>query len=114
MHRDAVKRVNEMHKRSQQIVGASPIAEKSDKDNKPPLSEEKERPSNKSDKTISDQASENLSGSVFGQTAGLGELAKLWNFKVDEEKALIGIIIYILAKNNADPKLLIGLGYLLL
>lgn len=34
--------------------------------------------------------------------------------KIDEEKALIGLLIYILYKNGSDMKLLLGLGYLLL
>ena len=33
---------------------------------------------------------------------------------IDEEKALIGLLIYILYKQGADMKLLLGLGYLLL
>ena len=32
----------------------------------------------------------------------------------DEEKAMIALLIYILYKNKADMKLLLGLGYLLL
>ena len=34
--------------------------------------------------------------------------------KIDEEKALIGLLIYILYKQGADIKLLLALGYLLL
>ena len=34
--------------------------------------------------------------------------------KIDEEKALIGMLIYILYKNGADVKLMLALGYLLL
>jgi hypothetical protein len=34
--------------------------------------------------------------------------------KIDEEKALIALLIYVLYKNKADMKLLLGLGYLLL
>ena len=34
--------------------------------------------------------------------------------KLDEEKVLIGILIFLLAKNGADIKLLLALGYLLL
>ncbi|MCR5123030.1 MAG: hypothetical protein K6B74_11490 [Ruminococcus sp.] len=41
-------------------------------------------------------------------------LLDLAGIKLDEEKALIGLLIYVLYKNNADMKLLLGLGYLLL
>ena len=34
--------------------------------------------------------------------------------KIDEEKALIGLLIFILYKQGADVKLLLALGYLLL
>ena len=40
--------------------------------------------------------------------------AKLGEKKIDEEKALIGLLIYILYKQGADIKLLLALGYLLL
>lgn len=33
---------------------------------------------------------------------------------IDEEKALIGLLIYVLYKNGADTKLLLALGYLIL
>lgn len=38
----------------------------------------------------------------------------LSNLKIDEEKALIAMLIYILYKQGADIKLLLGLGYLLI
>ena len=41
-------------------------------------------------------------------------LFSLGGIKIDEEKALIALLIYILYKNNADMKLLLGLGYLLI
>ncbi len=40
-------------------------------------------------------------------------LKELIGLELDEEKALIGLLIYILYKNGADIKLLLGLGYLL-
>ena len=40
-------------------------------------------------------------------------LKELTGLELDEEKALIGLLIYILYKNGADIKLLLGLGYLL-
>lgn len=36
------------------------------------------------------------------------------DFRLDEEKALIGMLIYILYKNGCDVKLMLALGYLLL
>jgi hypothetical protein len=42
------------------------------------------------------------------------ELFSVGGIKIDEEKALIALMIYILYKNKADIKLLLGLGYLLL
>lgn len=41
-------------------------------------------------------------------------LSELVGIGLDEEKALLGLLIYILYKNGADMKLLLGLGYLLL
>lgn len=44
-----------------------------------------------------------------------GSLTDLLNgFDIDEEKALILLLIYILWKNGADKKLLFGLGYLVI
>lgn len=46
-----------------------------------------------------------------------GSLSSLFDFagiKLDEEKAMIAMLIYILYKNGADIKLLMALGYLLL
>ena len=41
-------------------------------------------------------------------------LFNLSGIDIDEEKALIGLLIYILYKQGADIKLLLALGYLLL
>ena len=60
----------------------------------------------------------NILGSLFPKSGGQtkkGPLSELLDgFNISEENALIGILIYILAKNGADVKLLLGLGYLLL
>lgn len=60
----------------------------------------------------------NILGSLFPKGGGQtkkGPLSELLDgFNISEENALIGILIYILAKNGADVKLLLGLGYLLL
>ena len=42
------------------------------------------------------------------------ELFDLGSIKIDEEKALIGMLIYIIYKNGGNFKLLLGLLYLLL
>lgn len=53
-----------------------------------------------------------------GQNGGYAEkkgaLFNLAGIQIDEEKAMIALLIYILYKNKADMKLLLGLGYLLL
>lgn len=92
MQRDAVNRVNEMHRRASQMVNPSPSVPPP-----PPPQPQQEKPT-----------------TAPVDNGFISSLSKLVDFKIDEEKALIGIIIYILAKNKADPKLLIGLGYLLL
>lgn len=56
----------------------------------------------------------------LGSIAGLGGSkgsssgSILDELNIDEEKAIIGILIYILYKNGADIKLMLALGYLLL
>lgn len=80
MQEDAVRRVQEMQRRSREAVGAEEEIRES-VPSAPPLS---------------------------GITALSGKI------KIDEEKALIGLLIYILYKQGADIKLLLGLGYLLL
>lgn len=42
------------------------------------------------------------------------ELFDLGSIKIDEEKALIGMLIYVLYKNGGDFKMLLALLYLLL
>ena len=57
------------------------------------------------------------SRSIVGASSSLlsGLLGgNLGDIKIYEEKALIGLLIYILYKQGADIKLLLGLGYLLL
>ena len=106
MQEEAVKRVKEMQKRSRNAVDTS---EQNDikKTDGMPQTKEKMQTSRLSPLT-----------SLFGNITGNGtkdkELFDLGNIKIDEEKALIGILIYILYKQNADIKLLLALGYLLL
>ena len=102
MQRDAVNRVNEMHRRASQMINPQPQPAPSSPPPQPAPTPNTSAPKKN-----------NPPQNPFEKDV-LSSLSKLWDFKIDEEKALIGIIIYILAKNNADPKLLIGLGYLLL
>ena len=94
MQEEAIRRVREMQRRSRSIVG-------SEEQPLPPAEENDDHKAIKS----SPKSSSPL-GSLLG--GGLG------NIKIDEEKALIGLLIYILYKQGADVKLLLGLGYLLL
>lgn len=99
MQEEAIRRVREMQRRSRSIVGASPNSEPA-----PPKAEETPRTQNAhSPQKPSEQFA--LSGLLGGN---LGDI------KIDEEKALIGLLIYILYKQGADIKLLLALGYLLL
>ena len=87
MQEEAIRRVREMQRRSQSYIGQpeSP-AELS------PPDEKKAAP----------------------QNTGLPLLSDLAGLRIDEEKALIGLLMYVLYKNNADMKLILALGYLLL
>lgn len=53
-------------------------------------------------------------GQNSGHAEKKGALFNLAGIQIDEEKAMIALLIYILYKNKADMKLLLGLGYLLL
>ena len=55
-----------------------------------------------------------LIGGLIGGSRSDGKLFDIAGIPIDEEKALIGMLIYILYKQGADIKLLLGLGYLLL
>lgn len=116
MQREAVNRVNEMHRRSRQMVmgqnGFSQNEREPPREKKP----EPAPPPKPESKTAFHRSDNNFQGLISGLfSGGQGGLNKLLSeFKIDEEKALIGMIIYILAKNGADVKLLVGLGYLLL
>ena len=95
MQEEAIRRVREMQRRSRSIVSASPNSEPA-----PPNAEETPRTQNAHSPQKAPQSSSLLSGLLGGN--------------IDEEKALIGLLIYILYKQGADIKLLLGLGYLLL
>ena len=89
-----------MQRRSRSIVGASPNSEPA-----PHKAEEIPNTQRDHSQQKAPQSSSLLSGLLGGN---LGDI------KIDEEKALIGLLIYILYKQGADITLLLGLGYLLL
>lgn len=98
MQEEAIRRVREMQRRSKSIVGDEPAPafasrEPDTKGSAPP---------------------DGLSAAKTGKSGVLGGLFDMGGVKLDEEKALIGILIYILYKQGADIKLLLALGYLLL
>ncbi|MGN1114010.1 MAG: hypothetical protein ACI4RC_02675 [Oscillospiraceae bacterium] len=92
MQQQAIERVQEMQKRSKSIVGGGETAEVPQKINEP------------NNKQMPHKANKKKNGELFN----------LGGIKIDEEKALIALMIYILYKNGADIKLLLGLGYLLI
>lgn len=88
MQEEAMRRVREMQQRSQSYVAPPPEAPPAQPTPSPPPQEHKPE--------------------------GKLSLLDIAGIKIDEEKALIGLLIYILYKNGSDTKLLLGLGYLLL
>lgn len=112
MQEEAVKRVREMQKRSRSIVnGGNKAAQEKTASHAPPPSE------NSSAKKSRPDPIHNLLGGLMGGSASSsnkGELFNIGGIKIDEEKAMIGLLIYILYKQGSDVKLLLALGYLLL
>lgn len=110
MQEEAIRRVKEMQKRSRSFVeGEQP--QQSVPASAAPHNEQHDR------RHRSDPIS-GLFGGLLGPSqskpSSSGELFNIGGIKIDEEKALIGMLIYILYKQGADVKLLIALGYLLL
>lgn len=140
MRQEAIERVRAMQRRSREIVAPpnnNQRAEtpKQDPEPVPPIPEpEVSKAINENENTNTTNnnvntarntgfnnqsgAIANILGSLFPKSGGQtkkGPLSELLDgFNISEENALIGILIYILAKNGADVKLLLGLGYLLL
>ena len=88
MRQEAMRRMQEMQRRAQGLFGGNMQAENNSPPQEPPP--------------------------VAGQGSAHGELFRLAGIPIDEEKALIGMLIYILYKQGADVKLLLALGYLLM
>ncbi len=100
MKQEAVRRVREMQKRSQSVLGGH--------------SESAGKQDEKKQKQNDSPGIDSLLGSLLGTKSSGGKLFDVAGIPIDEEKALIGMLIYILYKQGADVKLLLGLGYLLL
>lgn len=140
MRQEAIERVRAMQRRSREIVAPPNNNQRAETPTQnpepvPPIPEpEVSKAINENENTntpnhnantarntgFSNQsgAIANILGSLFPKSGGQtkkGPLSELLDgFNISEENALIGILIYILAKNGADVKLLLGLGYLLL
>lgn len=114
MQEEAVKRVREMQKRSRSIVnGDNKEAQEKTASQAPPP------PSSVNGAAVKRRPDpiHNLIGGLMGGNASAsnkGELFNIGGIKIDEEKAMIGLLIYILYKQGSDVKLLLALGYLLL
>ncbi|MBR6044812.1 MAG: hypothetical protein IKP47_04155 [Ruminococcus sp.] len=94
MRSDAIRRMREMQKRALN-AGHTP----------PPPQREAPPPAQRGG--LGDMLS-----SVLGQ--GQRGLFDLGGIAIDEEKAMIALLIYILYKQGSDIRLLLALGYLLL
>ena len=135
MRQEAIERVRSMQRRSRAIIAPQNNTQREPVHNPepvPPISNPEPREATHENTSNSNtgamdnsnlnnsQASAiaNILGSLFPNSGGetkkglLGGL--LDGFNISEENALIGLLIYVLAKNGADVKLLMGLGYLLL
>ncbi len=110
MQEEAIKRVQEMQQRSRNIVNPD---NGSNTQSPPPPIPPNSKNNNQSNKT-SIPSLQKILGELLGGNKGNKELFKISNIKIDEEKALIALMIYILYKNGSDIKLLLALGYLLL
>lgn len=103
MQEEAVKRVMEMQRRSRSYTQEGGMSGMSGM-------------SNSSETANTAGAADTHSGGAQngGHAEKKGALFNLAGIQIDEEKAMIALLIYILYKNKADMKLLLGLGYLLL
>ena len=110
MQEEAIMRVQEMQQRSRNIVNPD---NGSNTQSPPPPIPPNSKNNNQSNKT-SIPSLQKILGELLGGNKGNKELFKISNIKIDEEKALIALMIYILYKNGSDIKLLLALGYLLL
>lgn len=102
MRQEAVARAREMQRRAQGLVNPQATAQ----------SEIPQTPPRQSPPQADNSGRQ--ADPPLPQVGGLLSSLLGSDIKIDEEKALIGMLIYILYKNGADVKLMLALGYLLL
>lgn len=108
MRQEAIRRMQEMQRRAQGIFGGTGQSSPEREHTHAQDSADNEQ----GDNGRADHGQPRPSGkSLLGAN---GELFRLAGIPIDEEKALIGMLIYILYKQGADIKLLLALGYLLI
>lgn len=112
MRQDALRRTREMHRQSRNsnVQAAIPIEVKeSEPENKPIVEEIKHEQYKKAiDTPKQNQKGNNFIGNILSDILG-SEGGKL-----DSDKIIIIALIFILAKEGADLKLLLALGYILM
>lgn len=107
MQEEAVKRVMEMQRRSRSYTQEGGMGNSSGTTNTAGAA----GPNGLNTQSVADNSGGGQNG---GHAEKKGALFNLAGIQIDEEKAMIALLIYILYKNKADMKLLLGLGYLLL
>lgn len=134
MRQEAIERVRSMQRRSREVMtphnenkqenhnsnhnseNVAPVPER--QNNSTNASNSNANINNNNHNNNQENPLSNILGNLFPNTGGQtkkGPISELLDgFNISEENVLIGILIYILAKNGADVKLLLGLGYLLL
>ncbi|MCD8005983.1 MAG: hypothetical protein LUF29_03270 [Oscillospiraceae bacterium] len=101
MQQEALDRMREMQRRSRTVVNPPPPPQEPSPAPNPPPSPPISQPTKPAFKPSLDV------NSLFKNILGDG-------LKLDSEKALILMMLFVLYKNKADVKLLVALGYLLL
>lgn len=102
MQEEALRRLREMQRRSRSIVGASqPEA------NAPPQKPAQPQAIRPNVHSGSQPESANPLGDIIKSILGDG-------LKLDSDRVIIMLLLFVLYKNGADIKLLIALGYLML
>ena len=107
MQEEAVKRVMEMQRRSRSYTQEGGMGNSSETTNTAGAV----GLNGLNTQSVADNSGGGQNG---GHAEKKGALFDLAGIPIDEEKAMIALLIYILYKNKADMKLLLGLGDLLL
>jgi hypothetical protein len=100
MKQEAVRNAQEMHKRT-----AETPENKTSSNDKPPVN---------NTKNFSEQKKNMNSGGILGFADGIFDSLGISKGKTDSDKIMIVLMIIILAREGADLKLLIALGYILM